>query len=109
MATSQPALEQILGLPSSHVTDWDHLQTYHIEHALPHQETPTPDPYELPPPVHKKLRACCKYQSLPEIQRVLLSGRKTAEALVHEIYRKTTIKKDKYILNINTMFMRNAG
>lgn len=69
----------------SAVNDWDHLHTYHIEHALPNQEPPTSNPYELPPPVHKKLRICGEHQSLPGIQWALLSGRKTADAIVDEI------------------------
>ncbi len=67
------------------VQDWDHLHTYYIEHALPHQKPPTSNPYELPPPLHEKIRACGEHQSLPGIQWALLSGRKTAEAIVDEI------------------------
>lgn len=67
------------------VKDWDHLHTYHIEHALPNQEPPTPDPYMLPAPVRENLRACGEYQSLPGIQWALLSGRKTAEIIVKEL------------------------
>ena len=67
------------------VRDWDHLHTYHIEHALPNQEPPTSDPYVLPKPVRENLRACGEHQSLPGIQWSLLSGRKTAEAIVGEL------------------------
>ncbi len=67
------------------VRDWDHLDTYHIHHALPNQEPPTPDPYELPGPIGDNLRACGEHQGLPGIQWSLLSGRKTAEALGKEL------------------------
>ncbi len=67
------------------VKDWDHLHTYHIQHALPNQEPPTPDPYVLPEPIGENLRACGEHQSLPGIQWSLLSGRKTAEAIVKEL------------------------
>lgn len=67
------------------VKDWDHIHTYHITHALPNQEPPTPDPYVLPEPVRENLRACGEHQSLPGIQWSLLSGRKTAEAIVGEL------------------------
>ena len=67
------------------VKDWDHLHTYHIEHALPNQEPPTPDPYVLPAPIRENVRACGEHQSLPGIQWALLSGRKTAESIVNEL------------------------
>jgi phytoene dehydrogenase-like protein len=67
------------------VRDWDHIHTYHIEHALPGQTPPTANPYVLPAPVNGKVRICGEYQSLPGIQWALLSGRQTAEALVTEL------------------------
>lgn len=67
------------------VRDWTHLHTYHIKHALPNQAPPTPDPYVLPEPVREDMRACGEHQSLPGIQWSLLSGRKTAEAIVGEL------------------------
>lgn len=68
------------------VKDWEHLQTYHITHALPSQEPPTANPYVLPAPVDEKLRICGESQGLPGIQWALLSGRKTAEAIVKELF-----------------------
>ncbi len=67
------------------VQDWEHIRTYHIEHALPEQNPPTANPYLLPEPVNEKVRICGEYQSLPGIQWALLSGRQTAEALVAEL------------------------
>jgi phytoene dehydrogenase-like protein len=67
------------------VQDWEHLRTYHIEHALPEQTFPTANPYVLPPPVNEKVRICGECQSLPGIQWALLSGRQTAEALIAEL------------------------
>ena len=67
------------------VKDWAHLHTYSIVHALPCQEPPTPNPYMLPAPVRKNVRACGEHGSLPGTQWALLSGRKTAEAIVEEL------------------------
>lgn len=78
-------LGQCLEWFGSAVNDWDHLHTYHIEHALPRQEPPTENPYVLPAPVHEKMRVCGENQSLPGIQWALLSGRQTAEAIAQEI------------------------
>ncbi len=67
------------------VKDWDHLHTYNIVHALPCQEPPTPNPCMLPAPVRENVRACGEHGSLPGTQWALLSGRKTAEAIVEEL------------------------
>lgn len=67
------------------VQDWDHIRTYHIEHALPEQNPPTANPYVLPELVNEKVRICGEYQSLPGIQWALLSGRQTADALAAEL------------------------
>ncbi len=67
------------------VYDWEHIRTYHLEHALPEQKPPTANPYVLPEPVNEKVRICGEHQSLPGIQWALLSGRQTAEALVTEL------------------------
>jgi phytoene dehydrogenase-like protein len=67
------------------VHDWEHLRTYHIEHALPEQTVPTANPYVLPQPVSEQVRACGEYKSLPGIQWALLSGRQTADALIAEL------------------------
>jgi phytoene dehydrogenase-like protein len=76
---------QCLDWFGSAVRDWEHLHTYHIKNALPNQEPPTPDPYVLPEPIGENLRACGEHESLPGIQWSLLSGRKTAEAIVKEL------------------------
>jgi phytoene dehydrogenase-like protein len=68
------------------VKDWEHLQTYHIPHALPNQEPPVGNPYILPAPVDEKLRICGEFQGVPGLQWSLLSGRKTAEAIVKELF-----------------------
>lgn len=79
------------------VKNWDHLHTYHIEHALPYQEPPTPNPYMLPAPVGKKVRTCGEHGSLPGTQWALLSGRKTAEVIVEEITDSKTLTKKETI------------
>jgi phytoene dehydrogenase-like protein len=62
--------------------NWHHLRTYTIDHALPDQQAPTANPYCLPSPIRPGIRLCGEYQSLPGIQWALLSGRKTAEAII---------------------------
>ncbi len=76
---------QCLDWFGSAVKDWDYLHTYHIAHALPCQEPPTPNPYMLPAPVRENVRACGEHGSLPGTQWALLSGRQTGEAIVEEI------------------------
>ena len=66
------------------VSTWQHLRTYQIKHALPHQLPPTANPYEIPAPVDKTLRIAGESGSLPGIQWALLSGRKTAEAIIED-------------------------
>ncbi len=67
------------------VNDWDHLHTYTIKNALPSQEPPTADPYELPQPLAEKLRVCGEHQSLPGTQWSLLSGRLAGEAVIRDL------------------------
>lgn len=69
----------------SAVNDWDHLHTYSITHALPDQQPPTANPYDLPPQPTDKLLVCGEHGSLPGTQWSLLSGRLTGEAAIREL------------------------
>lgn len=61
---------------------WDHLATYRIAHALPDQSPPTADPCHSDPMVRPGVFVCGEYGSLPGIQWALLSGRRTADAVI---------------------------
>ena len=67
------------------VEEWRHLKTYRIEHALPAQPPPMPDPTVPAKPVKPGIYVCGEYQSVPGIQWALLSGRHAAEAVIKEL------------------------
>ena len=67
------------------VKEWRHLKTYRIEHALPAQPPPMPDPTLSAKPVMPGVYVCGEYQSVPGIQWALLSGRHVAEAVIKEL------------------------
>jgi phytoene dehydrogenase-like protein len=69
----------------SAVGDWRHLKTYRIQHALPEQLPPVPDPTVAVPPVRPGLFVCGEYGSVPGIQWAMLSGRHAAEAVLKEL------------------------
>lgn len=66
------------------VDEWEHLHTYEIDHALPSQEPPTPDPYRQPAPVSGNIWHCGENENLPGTQWALLAGRLTAETMLRE-------------------------
>jgi phytoene dehydrogenase-like protein len=67
------------------VEKWRHLKTYRIQHALPVQTPPMPDPTVPIKPVKPGIYVCGEYQSVPGIQWALLSGRHAAEAVIKEL------------------------
>jgi phytoene dehydrogenase-like protein len=67
------------------VEKWRHLKTYRIQHALPAQPPPMPDPTVPATPVKTGIYVCGEYQSVPGIQWALLSGRHAAEAVIKEL------------------------
>jgi len=67
------------------VQKWRHLKTYRIQHALPAQPPPIPDPTVPAKPVKPGIYICGEYQSVPGIQWALLSGRHAAEAVIKEL------------------------
>ncbi len=66
----------------SAVNAWHHLKTYRIEHALPAQPPPMPDPTVPAKPAKPGIYVCGEYGSVPGIQWALLSGRHAAESVL---------------------------
>ena len=67
------------------VEKWRHLKTYRIQHALPAQPPPMPDPTVPAKSVKPGIYVCGEYQSVPGIQWALLSGRHAADAVIKEL------------------------
>ena len=67
------------------VEKWRHLKTYRIQHALPAQPPPMPDPTVPTAPLKPGIYVCGEYRSVPGIQWALLSGRQAAEAVIKEL------------------------
>ncbi len=66
------------------VSDWRHLKTYRILHALPEQSPPMPGPTVRPATISPGIYVCGEYGSVPGIQWAMLSGRQAAEAVIRE-------------------------
>lgn len=77
--------KELAGWFGSAVADWRHLKTYRIEHALPAQPPPMPDPTVPTKSVKPGIYSCGEYGSVPGIQWAMLSGRHAAEAVLKEI------------------------
>ena len=71
----------------SAVEKWRHLKTYKIEHALPTQPPPMPDPTLPVKAVSPGIYVCGEFGSVPGIQWALLSGRHAAEAVAADLGR----------------------
>jgi phytoene dehydrogenase-like protein len=67
------------------VKDWQHLRTQRIRHALPDQSPPIPNPEKYVSPCRPGIYICGEYKSVPGIQWALLSGRQTAEQVIHDL------------------------
>jgi len=67
------------------VSDWRHLKTFRIVHALPAQPPPMPDPTASDPQVKPGIFVCGEYGSVPGIQWAMLSGRLAAEAAIRHL------------------------
>ena len=63
------------------VDKWRHLNTYRINHALPEQQPPMPNPTISAALVEPGIFLCGEYGSVPGIQWAMLSGRYAAEAV----------------------------
>ena len=66
------------------VMEWNHIKTYHIDHALPDQSPPISNPTRGFTQVKNDIYVCGEYASVPGIQWALLSGRLTAEQIIKE-------------------------
>ena len=66
------------------VDEWRHLKTYRIEHALPEQNPPMPDPTVRSAAISPGIYVCGEYGSVPGIQWAMLSGRQTAEQVLKD-------------------------
>jgi len=67
------------------VSDWRHLKTYRIAHALPEQPPTMPDPTVRSAAKKPGIYVCGEYGSVPGIQWALLSGRQTAEQVLKDL------------------------
>ena len=67
------------------VSEWRHLKTYRIVHALPEQPPPMPDPTVRSAAEQPGIYVCGEYGSVPGIQWALLSGRQAAEQVLKEL------------------------
>ena len=67
------------------VSDWRHLKTYRILHALPEQSPPMPDQTVRSAAEQPGIYVCGEYGSVPGIQWALLSGRQTAEQVLKDL------------------------
>jgi phytoene dehydrogenase-like protein len=67
------------------VSNWRHLKTFRIAHALPAQSPPMPDPTASQPQVQPGIFVCGEYSSVPGIQWAMLSGRLAAEAVIRHL------------------------
>ena len=67
------------------VSDWRHLKTYRIVHALPEQPPPMPDPTVRFAAEKSGIYVCGEYGSVPGIQWALLSGRQAAEQILKDL------------------------
>jgi len=64
------------------VSEWRHLKTYRIVHALPEQNPPMPDPTRPSAAIRPGIYVCGEYGSVPGIQWAMLSGSQTAEEVL---------------------------
>ncbi len=67
------------------VGGWRLLRIYRIAGALPDQRPPTPNPFGQPVQLKPWLFVCGEYQSLSSIHWAMVSGRRTAEAVIREL------------------------
>ena len=78
---------QLIAWFGANVRDWRHLKTYRIQHALPAQKPPMPDPTKGAASPEPGIFICGEYGSVPGIQWALRSGRHAAEAVMKHLGR----------------------
>lgn len=64
------------------VTNWKHLRTYDIPHALPNHSVPAFNPTWQPEKLNNGVYVCGDYRSQGSIQGAMVSGRLTAESVI---------------------------
>lgn len=64
------------------VEEWSHLKTYRIDHALPDQSLPLPDPFRLPGLKQEGILTCGEHQGIPGLLWAMMSGRMAAEKII---------------------------
>lgn len=62
--------------------DWQHLRTYHLQHALPGQAPPALSPPERPVRLASGVYMCGDHLDTASIQGAMVSGRRAAEAVI---------------------------
>lgn len=67
------------------VNSWRHLRTYRIVHALPGQAPPALSQPERPVRLQDGLYVCGDHRDTASIQGALVSGRRTAETVIHDL------------------------
>ena len=67
------------------VGDWRHLKTYRIDHALPAQMPPMPNPIIPAKPLKPGIFVCGELGSVPGIQWAMLSGRHAAQSVLNAL------------------------
>ena len=66
--------QQLTGWFGTVVKEWEHIDTLTIHHALPGQQPPTSNPYQIPRPHAEGIRICGEHQGLPGLLWALMSG-----------------------------------
>ncbi|MEP3480158.1 MAG: NAD(P)/FAD-dependent oxidoreductase [Fuerstiella sp.] len=63
-------------------SDWKHLRTYDIPHALPNHSMPAFEPTWHPQKLNNGIYVCGDYRSQGSIQGAMVSGRLTADSVI---------------------------
>jgi predicted NAD/FAD-dependent oxidoreductase len=79
---------QLSGWFGDVVDGWRHLRTYRIAHALPAKLPPTLDPADRAVRLGPGMFVCGDHRETASIQGALASGRRAAQAVVHELTRR---------------------
>ncbi|MEH0018464.1 MAG: NAD(P)/FAD-dependent oxidoreductase [Desulfobacter sp.] len=66
------------------VSEWRHIKTYDIRHALPDQSPPAENPLHRKTKAMENIYTCGEYRNVPGLQWALLSGRLTAEQVIRD-------------------------
>jgi phytoene dehydrogenase-like protein len=78
-------LEHLASWFGNVVNSWQHLRTYRIPHALPRQVPPALSTPERPVRWQPGLYVCGDHRDNASIQGAMVSGRRTAEALLEDL------------------------